>query len=155
MIQRIQTLYFSLIALIALLFFNGSFMEFAGKTGAVIKVTYNAIYRSNAGQNPEMVEKLLPLTLIIILIPLISLITIFIFKNRKIQLNLSLLMIVVASLFLIALIHISFSVISKYDMSITPGFKMILPVIILILSILAYRGIKKDDRLVKSYDRLR
>jgi hypothetical protein len=155
MIQRVQTLYFSLIALIALLFFNGSFLDFTGNTGAVIKVTFNAIFRSVAGQNPEMVEKLLPLTLIIILIPVVSLITIFIFKNRKIQLKFSLILIVITSLFLIALIHISFRVISKYDMSITPGFKMILPVIILILSILAYRGIRKDDQLVKSYDRLR
>jgi FtsH-binding integral membrane protein len=130
-------------------------LDFAGNTGAVIKVTYNAILRSDAGQNPEMVEKLLPLTLIIILIPVVSLITIFIFKNRKIQLKFSLLLIVIASLFIIAEIHISFRVISKYDMSITPGFKMILPVIILILSILAYRGIRKDDQLVKSYDRLR
>jgi hypothetical protein len=30
-----------------------------------------------------------------------------------------------------------------------------MPVIQLILSILAFRGIKKDDQLVKSYDRLR
>jgi hypothetical protein len=32
---------------------------------------------------------------------------------------------------------------------------MILPLAILIFSILASRGIKKDDQLVKSYDRLR
>jgi hypothetical protein len=32
---------------------------------------------------------------------------------------------------------------------------MVMPVIITIASILAYRGILKDDRLVKSYDRLR
>jgi hypothetical protein len=32
---------------------------------------------------------------------------------------------------------------------------MALPFLQLIFSILAYRGIKKDDQLVKSYDRLR
>lgn len=44
---------------------------------------------------------------------------------------------------------------SKYDAEIVPGFKIALPVIILILNILTYRGIRHDDRLVKSYDRLR
>ena len=155
MIQRIQTLYLSLIALITLIFLSGRFLSFTDKTGAVIKVTFNGIFRDIVGQSPEMIEKLLPLSVLIILIPIISIITIFIFKNRKIQLRLTWFLIILASVFVIALIHVSFSVISKFEARIIPGFKMILPIFILIFSILAYRGIKKDDQLVKSYDRLR
>jgi hypothetical protein len=103
----------------------------------------------------ELIEKLLPLSVLIILIPVISLITIFIYKNRKVQLRLSLFLIILISVFVIALVHVTMSVISKFEASIIPGFKMILPVLILIISILAYRGIRNDDRLVKSYDRLR
>jgi hypothetical protein len=51
--------------------------------------------------------------------------------------------------------YYSYVVISNYEGSLTPGLKMILPLILLILSFLAYRGIKKDELLVKSYDRLR
>jgi hypothetical protein len=155
MIQRIQSIYFSLITLLSLVFISGSYLNFANSTGAAIKVIFNGIVQDRIGQNPEMIEKLLPLSVLIILIPVVSLIAIFIFKNRKLQSRFSLLLIILAAVFLIASIHVSFRIVSKFDARIIPGFKMILPIVILILSILAYRGIKKDDQLVKSYDRLR
>jgi uncharacterized membrane protein len=155
MIQRIQSIYFSLITLLSLVFISGSFLNFADSTGAEINVTFNGIVRDRIGQNPEIIEKLLPLSVLIILIPIVSLIAIFIFKNRKLQLRFSLFLVILAAVFLIASIHVSFRIVSKFDARLIPGFKMILPIVILVLSILAYRGIKKDDRLVKSYDRLR
>jgi uncharacterized membrane protein len=138
-----------------LLLFKGSLLSFSEKTGSVINVTFNGIFRESVGHGSELVEKLLPLSVFIILIPILSLITIFIFKNRKVQLRLSLILIVLISVFVIALIHVSISINSKFGAGIIPGFKLILPIVILILSILAYRGIKKDEQLVKSYDRLR
>jgi hypothetical protein len=36
-----------------------------------------------------------------------------------------------------------------------PGVKMAFPPVILVLAIMSYRGIVKDERLLKSYDRLR
>jgi hypothetical protein len=155
MIQRIQSLYLFLITILSLIFTGGSFLNFAEKTGAVIKVTFHGIIRDNAGLVPELIEKLLPLSVIIILIPILSLLTILIFKNRKVQLRLSLILIALVSVFIIALIHVSMSINSKFGAGIIPGYKMILPIAILIFSILAYRGIKKDEQLVKSYDRLR
>jgi amino acid permease len=102
-----------------------------------------------------LIEKLLPLSVFIILIPITYLITILLFKNRKIQLRLSLFLIVLIVILIIAFIHVSISVISKFDAGIIPVLKMFIPLLILIISFLAYRGIKKDDQLVKSYDRLR
>ena len=69
--------------------------------------------------------------------------------------RLALVLIVLASVFIIALVHVSMSIISKFDASIVPGFMMIIPFLILLNSILAYSGIRNDDKLVKSYDRLR
>lgn len=155
MIQRIQSVYLSLITLISLLFLKGGILIFAEKAGSLIKVTFGGLFRVSSGQGPEMIEKLIPLSVIIILIPLISLITIFLFKHRQVQLRLALILIVLTSIFIIALVHVSMSVISKFDAHVVPGFIMILPFLILIQAILAYRGIKSDDRLVKSYDRLR
>ena len=155
MIQRIQSIYFSLITLLSLVFISGSFLNFADSKGAVIKVTFNGIVRDRIGQSPELVEKLLPLSVLIILISIISLIAIFIFKNRKLQLRFSLFLVILAAVFLIASIYVSFRIVSKFDARLIPGFKMILPLAILIFSILAFRGIRKDDQLVKSYDRLR
>jgi Domain of unknown function (DUF4293) len=155
MIQRIQSVYLSLITLLSLIFLKGGFLVFSEKSVSFIRVTFNGLFRYGTGQNPELVEKLLPLSVLIVLIPLISLITVLIFKNRKIQMRMSIILIILTIFFVSALIHVSFSIISKFDATIIPGIKMILPILILVLSILAYMGIRKDDRLVKSYDRLR
>jgi hypothetical protein len=64
-------------------------------------------------------------------------------------------LILLAGILVVVIIHVCLSIVTKFDAEIIPGFKMILPVLILITSILALRGIRKDDRLVKSYDRLR
>jgi hypothetical protein len=155
MIQRIQSVYLSLITLLSLIFLKGGFLVFSEKSASFIRVTFFGIFRTGAGQNPELIEKLLPLSVLIALIPVISLITVLFFKHRKIQMRLSLILIFLTIIFVAALVHVSFRTLSKFDATIIPGIKMILPVLILVLSILAYMGIKKDDRLVKSYDRLR
>lgn len=155
MIQRIQSIYFSIMILLSLVLIKGSFINFSDGTGATINVTLNGIVRDRIGQIPEMIDKLLPLSVLIILIPSISLITIFIFKNRKLQLLFSSFLVILAAMFLIATIYVSFRIVLKFDATLIPGFKMILPLTILIFAILAFRGIKKDDQLVKSYDRLR
>jgi hypothetical protein len=141
--------------LLSSLLIPGSFLNFTEKTGSVIRVSFNEVVRDNAGKATELLEKLMPLSVLIVLIPVISLATIFFFKKRKFQLQLSRLLIFLAGILVIAYIHVSFRIVSKIDAGLIPGFKMILPVLILILSILAYRGIRKDDQLVKSYDRLR
>jgi hypothetical protein len=56
---------------------------------------------------------------------------------------------------IIALAYYAISLMHAFRLTIIPGFKMAIPVLNLIFSVLAYRGILKDDRLVKSYDRLR
>jgi Domain of unknown function (DUF4293) len=155
MIQRIQSVYLFLIALFSSLFLSGSIVNFVNGSGSVYKITFASIIKSTEGHELEVIEKLFPLSILIILIPIISLITIFIFKNRKIQLRLAMILMILCTLLVIALIHGTIITISKFEASITPGFKMVLPLVMLILSVLAYLGIKKDDHLVKSYDRLR
>jgi len=155
MIQRIQSLYLLLTTLLSLLFLKGSFLSFIEKSGSVIKVTFNGIIRDTGGQGFEQIEKLLPVSSLIILIPVLSLLTIFFFKKRKIQLWLALSVIILIVGFIFVLIYYSWIVITEYNAEIVPGFKMVIPVLMLIFSVLAYRGIRKDDRLVRSYDRLR
>jgi hypothetical protein len=90
-----------------------------------------------------------------ILIPVLALVTILLFKDRKIQVCCAYVEIILATGLVLASLFYSYLIIVRYNTSIVPGIKMAIPVAILILSILAYRGIRKDDRLVKSYDRLR
>ncbi len=155
MIQRIQSLYLLLTTLLSLLFLKGSFLNFVDKSDSVIKVTFNGIVRNTGGQGFELIEKLLPISAFIILIPVFSLVTIFIFKNRKIQLWLAISVIFLIVGFIFVSIFYSWFVITEYGAEIVPGFKMVITLLMLVFAVLAYRGIKKDDRLIKSNDRLR
>jgi glucan phosphoethanolaminetransferase (alkaline phosphatase superfamily) len=150
MIQRIQTVYLSLTTLISVLFLNGGFINFSDDSGTVINFTLNGI---SGVSEPHL--QTLPVTLLIIIIPVLSLITIFLFKNRRLQLILCKTLLALISAFVLLLVFYSYIVISRYNTELVPGVKMAIPVIQFILSYLAYRGIKKDDDLVKSYDRLR
>jgi uncharacterized membrane protein YozB (DUF420 family) len=53
------------------------------------------------------------------------------------------------------LVFISAKVITEYQVNIVPDLKLMLAPLILIFSVLALRGIKRDENLVRSYDRLR
>jgi hypothetical protein len=139
MIQRIQSVYLFIMALLSSLLIPGSFLNFTEKTGSVIRVSFNEVVRDNAGKATELVEKLMPLSVLIVLIPVVSLVTIFFFKKRKFQLQLSRFLILLAGTLVIAYIHVSLRIVSKFDAGIIPGLKMILPVLILIISVLALR----------------
>ncbi len=155
MIQRIQSVYLALITLLSLIFFKVSPLIFLEKSGSFIRVGFNGILRDSSSHSPELIEKLLPLSVLIILIPVVSIITLFIFKNRKIQIKISLILIILITIFIAALIYVSFGIIPKFDATVIPGIRMLLPILLLVLSILTYMGIRKDEHLVKSYDRLR
>lgn len=80
---------------------------------------------------------------------LLAVITIFLFKNRKLQLRLSILGLVLS----IALILLYFSQASRFDsyISLWCLFTFAIPVGYL----MAIRGIWKDQKLIKSLDKLR
>ncbi|MCX6327630.1 MAG: DUF4293 family protein [Bacteroidia bacterium] len=155
MFLRIQSLYLSLTILLSLLFLNGSYLNFIDKSESVIKVTFAGIIRDTNGRGFELIEKLIPLSVIIVLIPALSLVIFLLFKYRKIQLWLALSEIVLCAGLIVMGFLYSCYVSAKYVTDIIFGIKMIIPVLMLIFAILAYRGIKKDDHLIKSYDRLR
>jgi len=155
MIQRIQSVYLSFTILLTLSFFQGTIFSFTDKSVKAIKLVYEGVLVNSSGQDFVQVEKIWLLSVILILIPLVSLLTILIFRNRKIQLFLSLSVIILSAALILTLSWYIFKIVGKYMTDIIPGFRMAVPILILIFSILAYRGIRKDDRLIKSYDRLR
>ena len=88
---------------------------------------------------------------------LLALITIFLFKNRKLQIKLGYLIIGLA-IILPAVAYVLFkdepvSTNSSVQISIQPG--VFLPLVAIILASIANYYVRKDDKLVKSMDRLR
>ena len=94
MIQRIQSVYLFLTTLMSLLFLNGNILRFINNSGSAINIALSGIVSNSGGQGLEVVESVWPLTIITILVAAISLITIFLYRNRKQQLILTKLLLV-------------------------------------------------------------
>ena len=155
MIQRIQSVYLFLTTLFSLLFLKGDLLSFINKSGITISAGIYGI-RSESGINSiNQVGSILPLSLVLVIVPLLSFVIIFIYNKRKVQILLVrvLLGLIAASIVLSGIY--TFNIQMVYNVVLVPGFRMFIPVVQLILTYLAYRGIRKDDNLIKSYDRLR
>lgn len=155
MIQRIQSIYLLLTTIMSVLFLKGSFLKFINNAGSELAIDFMGINQMNNEKGFELVEQMIPLTVIFILIPLISFLAIFLFKKRRLQLRITLIVIILALLLIMIVVYYVISVIHNYQVILIPGIKMFLLPLILLFALLAYRRIRKDEDLVKSYDRLR
>ncbi|HUU99710.1 MAG TPA: DUF4293 family protein, partial [Bacteroidales bacterium] len=118
-------------------------------------IDFMGINQMNNEKGFELVEQMIPLTVIFILIPLISFLAIFLFKKRRLQLRITLIVIILALLLIMIVVYYVISVIHNYQVILIPGIKMFLLPLILLFALLAYRSIRKDEDLIKSYERLR
>lgn len=124
MIQRIQTIYLLLVAVLLTTVF------FLMPTGVLV------------------------LNIVAAIISAVALVTIFLFKKRKVQINLSLLNFVfVAFYFVLFFFYLSQSLITLNNWK--QILLLVLPVIGLFFNLLAMLAIKKDEALIKSLNRLR
>lgn len=136
MIQRIQSLYllFVIVAVLAFLFlpYGGISLD---KEVVILNAKNDIIFIVMSA-----------------IISIVALVAIFLFKNRKLQLNVVMtnvvLSFVVIGIVVFKLINFGFA-------NYTFGAGIIFPIFILFFNLLAYNGIKSDERLVKSMDRLR
>lgn len=82
----------------------------------------------------------------------VSFISIFLFKNRKLQMKTVLLSILLS----LGLIGLSvYAIVAHQKDHYQFGPAVVFPLFVLIFNFLAYKGIKHDENLVKSMDRLR
>ncbi len=137
MIQRIQTLYMILAAIVAggLSFvFNLYTLEKAGDVFVKDDSLYMGLFFGSA---------------------VLALVTIFLFKNRKLQFVLNrfniLFHLILLGIFVYRMLNLS----GEMENISEKGIGVILPIISIVLLVLANRAIKKDEDLVKSVDRLR
>ncbi|MGB1216596.1 MAG: DUF4293 domain-containing protein [Saprospiraceae bacterium] len=94
---------------------------------------------------------------LVIALGVFALISIFLFNNRKLQMSVTKLTIFLAILvatFIGVFFYMDSSAINLTT-SIMPSFGIGMPILCLIFGVLAHRGINKDEKLVKSMDRLR
>ncbi|WP_445954836.1 DUF4293 domain-containing protein [Yeosuana sp.] len=136
MLQRIQTIYLLLAAGISagLIFM---FYLWETKEGVIVYAFDNTLYLSLFLGSAAL-----------------SIVSLFIFKNRKLQFVLGRLNIILNFILLGFFVYQSLNVSGETIVS-KKGIGMFLPIISIVLLALANKAIKKDEDLVKSVDRLR
>ena len=155
MIQRIQSFYLLMTTILSGLFLSGSIFKFSNEEGSELMMNFRGIYEIAADKNYALAEQIVPVFLVAILVPLISLLAIFLFKKRKLQLKVTLILIIAEALLIAYTAYYVISSLQHSPGTMIPGFRLFIPLITIILSLMAYRGIRNDENLVKSYDRLR
>ena len=98
-----------------------------------------------------------PLIILASIILLVAGISIFLYKNRQVQMKLGKLNILLLSVLLALMFYYSDSIGNTIGADVKTNYQpaVIFPVVALILVFLANRAIKKDEDLVRSADRLR
>lgn len=154
MIQRIQTLYLLLIVILTTV---TAAMPVAGLIGTdTVKylLGFNGISVVEANQT-VLITNTWALSAMSVLIPLIALVTIFLFKKRILQIRLTIintvLMIGYYGLLFIYLWQASKHLNADWYLEVISAF----PLIGIILNFLAIRSIGKDEALIKSLNRIR
>jgi len=153
MIQRIQSIYL----FFAALFMGGLFLQSADLIN--IQTTSPGVLADMEYLNDKILDIYDQNILIAlaILVMVFSILAIFMYRNRKLQLTLSRVSMLIVLLFYLFTFYLSYSDLSSFmsTVSISVNFGLFLPVLVIICLLLAGRGIKKDNQLVKSMDRLR
>jgi len=151
MIQRIQTLFLLAVLVLSAIMCMGDLIKMDNGTGTLFTISFAGL----GEEGGEIIQRLWPLSVIMVIVPLLALIAIFLFKKRRLQMRVTMLVLLLSlgTLILGAFYIIMFD--RKIDITVIWQVKAIFPLISAILAWLAYRSIMKDDLMVRSYDRLR
>jgi peptidoglycan/LPS O-acetylase OafA/YrhL len=156
MIQRVQTIYLALVfILVAIMLFLPVVVFHAGDV-----VFYMTIFRFEGIESLDFIDKLpniWPLPIFAGFLGIISLVSIFRYNNRKQQMfiNMIALMFNFALLAGIFLFADNVAALEGVEDKVIYDIAAYFPVITVLMLILANRNIRKDEKLVRSADRLR
>lgn len=155
MIQRVQTVFLLLTALLmGTVIFCPLFEIIDVDKFTVVFHSYN-IGEMLSSKYP--LWGVLPIAMLSATLPLVN---IFFYKKRKLQINMALLTAVLIVIYYVATIFYLNAYLAEIDdatvnLKLNMQFGIILPVIALIFDLLAIYRIRKDEKLVKSLDRIR
>ena len=157
MIQRIQTVYLVLVAVLMTL---AAALPVAEYFDTVKNISYQLDMRGFVQLNPDgsflSAVSTNPTTFVFGIILVVTLMTIFKYKNRKQQFRLCTINFILILIYIILLAVVIFM--GKHKLAGTEmslKIPAVLSLVALIFNYLAMRGIAKDENMVKSMDRLR
>ena len=149
MIQRIQSVYLLLVAILMVVMMSLPVGEFIGLDKSITEFNNLVLVSADGASNYEPWA----LFAIILLSAVISLVTIFLYRKRILQIRLSLFNIILLIGYYAVLGWFIYSF--KGESTFVPSWTVCFPLISVVFDWLAIRAIGKDEMLVKAYDRLR
>jgi hypothetical protein len=143
MIQRIQTIYLILASIVS----GGLIFVFN-----LWNTVKQKIFVVDLFSTEVITLKIIPF--LFIASAVLSIMAIFLFKNRKLQFVIGRIIILINLFLLGLLIYLSLTLSGEISVS-EKGIGMFLPILAILFIVFANKAIKKDEDLVKSVDRLR
>lgn len=155
MIQRIQSIYLLSAAVLMVLMVFMPFAEIAGTDGSLYILGSGGLSLVEEDSLTPLTQAV-PLRFLIVILALLLIVNIFLFRNRRLQMRVC----VYAIILEFGLIGLGYYYFFLAFREIHVGghafrVTVILPVLCIILIYLAYRGIRKDDILVRSINKIR
>lgn len=149
MIQRIQTVYLLIVAILMVVMMSFPVGYFYTET-SVSDMTNLAVMAPDGSVNYAPWA----LFAILMVVAIVALVTIFLYKKRMLQIRLTLFSSIVLIGYYVTLATFVWGTLKDCG-SFTPAWTLCLPLISIILNWLAIRAIGRDEMLVKAYERLR
>lgn len=150
MIQRIQTLFLLAAVVVQILFLSFPIAHF------VVDSVNLEFYAIGFKSNGEVMAKTLPLFILSLAILFLTVVDIFLYKKRILQIRICMYTILL-NIGLAGMMFLNISNFMKVNTVTANSFGafLVAPAVSIILLFLAFRGIRKDELLLKAYDRLR
>lgn len=154
MIQRIQSVHLLFVVILSSIAFYFPLANLTAGSNSLYELSIKGLYLLE-GNVLKFESAVWGVTVSALLIPITALITVFLFKKRKLQIKLCYATIFFVLLFYASLFAYSIAGAERLGADWHISYVNIVPAICLVLIWLALRAIKKDEALVKSLDRLR
>lgn len=152
MLQRSQTLYLLGVLILAILMLTGPLSRFSGEGGEMV-LKHSGLF-DHDGERVELATW--PLTLFFSVVAALSFLNIFSYRNRIRQMRLCIFLIFLGAGMVGMMFYYTWVVKNSIETTQTLYlWRFVIPPICIIMLYLAFRRIRRDELLVKAYDRIR
>ena len=152
MLQRPQTLYLLGVFFLSLLLLTGPLARYS-LDGSEYFLRHSGLHNS-AGDKLELATW--PLSAIFIAVTFLSFLNIFLYRHRVVQMRIVIYLILIGLGMIAMVFYYIWVAKNQLDVaSVLHQWRIVLPPIIAILLYLAFRRIRRDELMVKAYDRIR
>lgn len=157
MIQRIQTLYLLLIVVFSILMLSGSILAVTGiDDSPVIKFGLTGPDYELTGQSDRQIILMKNIiTGVTVAGSFLAAVSIFLYRKRKLQHLFTVFLAILSVFLIITMAWLLYLFTAIPGTVVVPGWRILIPPFLLILALLASKGIRHDEKLVRSYERLR